>query len=122
MDSAKEPVGVAPTRPLITDVAESALRALSHFTLPSSSRIPALSPVAIRVPVLSKNCTKASEITATRKSMLSRSDDMPSRNAPTGGMAGIDTRSSGTGIVPTASPRIAVTTIPMKTAPGNLLA
>ena len=122
VDSAKDPVGVAPMRPLMTDVAESAFIAFSHLTFPSSSIRPALSPVAIRVPVLSKNWTKAKDITATTNSTLRRSEVSPSKNAPTGGAVGIDTMESGMLMSPKAMPTIAVTIIPKNTAPVIFLA
>ena len=74
------------------------------------------------MPVLSKNWTKASEITATRKSTLRRLDDIPSMKSPTGGMAGMDTSSPGRGMTPIATPITAVTIIPKNTAPGTLMA
>ena len=125
VDSAKDPVGVAPTIPLITDVAESAIMAFSHCTFPSSSMMPALSPVAIRVPVLSKNWTKVSDITTIRNSTLRMSEVNPSTNAPTSGMTGSDTREtreSGTAMIPNTMPTTAVTIIPKNMAPVTFLA
>ena len=74
------------------------------------------------MPVLSKNCTNVSDMTTIRNSTLSRLDENPSRNAPTSGIAGIDTRESGTAIIPNTIPTTAVAIIPKKIAPVTFLA